>query len=609
MELPAIQNDDLTGTVLVERFHITGKLGQGGMGAIYTAHDSVLARDVAIKTIARTNLNDQELMRFQREAKAASTLKHPNVIQMLDFGVLESGQPFMVMELIQGLSLAELIKAKGPQSPFFSLQIIEQVANGMSAVHKSGIIHRDLKTGNIMLLTAGMLTNQPLIKILDFGIAKSLGSESQVNTFTKAGQIFGSPNSMSPEQARGEPLDHRSDIYSLGCIAFELLTGRPLYLGETVMDVVTQHLNGPAPRLWEVSDIPFPAELERLVAHMVLKDKEERFQTMQEVIKNLREVYAEIPDESPSSASIVDSADAIELVADSRDLRLNTKFLVSSAVAAMLVLASSIYYIITMFKPAPTITPSVMTPFKTHIESSQTDLKIVDAVHTESAFANFAVNHSGRVTERLKGLLAIANQTRTYDLILLQSQLVPGDAKLIAKLDPYKINLSLCAGVTEDLFKELSKVSRLEMINISRVKGLTPKAMSYIAKLPRLTTLIVSGCDLTDEHLKAMKDIKSLRYIKLSKNKKITVKGLHYLGGKSRSILVVADQPSVVLMASAERDKLKNEFNLEVEKATDDGPDEITEKTLEKFSGFAIDKYFDPLDGSMKNRGAKNSLP
>src|SRR5689334_15680178 len=116
MESPINPIDDLTGTTLLERFHITGKLGQGGMGSIYTALDSILARDVAIKTIARTNLNDQELMRFQREAKAASTFSHPNVIQLLDFGVLESGQPFMVMELIEGIPLNRLIADKGPQS-------------------------------------------------------------------------------------------------------------------------------------------------------------------------------------------------------------------------------------------------------------------------------------------------------------------------------------------------------------------------------------------------------------------------------------------------------------------------------------------------------------
>src|SRR5581483_3737987 len=150
-EPPLLNSLDLTGILLAGRYRAGAKLGEGGMASVYQGVDEVLDRGVAIKTVPRTNLSDVEVLRFQREARTASTISHPNLVQMLDFGLLDSGQPYMVMELLNGLSLDVLVSSHGPQRMERVFDIIEQIATGMSAVHRAGIIHRDLKASNVML--------------------------------------------------------------------------------------------------------------------------------------------------------------------------------------------------------------------------------------------------------------------------------------------------------------------------------------------------------------------------------------------------------------------------------------------------------------------------
>jgi serine/threonine protein kinase len=592
MERQENQNDDLIGMTLAERFLITGKLGQGGMGEIYTAHDSILARDVAIKTIARTNLNDTELIRFQREAKAASTLKHPNVIQMLDFGVSEHGQPFMVMELIQGISLAELLNQRGPVSPHFVLQIIEQVADGMIGVHKSGILHRDLKTGNIMLLQAGLLTNQPLIKILDFGIAKSLGPAEQVSTLTRAGQIFGSPNSMSPEQARGDDLDQRSDIYSLGCIAFELLTGRPLFTGDSVIEVVTKHLEEPPPRLWEVSNRKFPMELERLVAHMVLKDPAERYQSMEEVLKNLREVYSVINiGEAYVDKAVQTDAEFDALPEPSSTTRIKTGGLIATVIAATGVFAACVWFLVNNSLTDHRI--EVTSHAKRTIDLQSESLLLVDTINGQKDDLNFVMNHSGRVTATLEKMVA-AKRSKS-DLMLIDSELRPEDAALIAKLSPGFVNLAGCTGVSNKFLKELSKIPSITVLTLNRVKSLTPESLAQLSNFPRLVLVSVANCDLTDAHLKALGRCKKLGWVRLSENKKITLAGIKHLGGKRFNVEVTTDNPSVMVMKEAERKVLKDKYKISVVHL-EALPEEMSLKNMGRIGGLAMDNLFGPVD-------------
>jgi len=554
---PPTQLDDLTGKTLVERYHIHGRLGQGGMGAIYTAHDDILDRDVAIKTVPRNNLNDVELVRFHREGKAASTVRHPNVIQMLDFGVLETGQPFIVMELIKGISISQLLKERGPQSALFTLQILEQIAEGMSAVHKSGIVHRDLKTSNIMIVN---LDTIPLVRILDFGIAKSVAGEEQTSTVTRAGQIFGSPNYMSPQQIRGESLDQRADVYSLGCIAFEMLTGRTMFEGETVMELVTKHLNEPAPRLWQVGEQTYPMELERLVAHMVAKSTDERFASMDVVIENIRDVRT-VLEERLEQERLAEKVSANKQATDEelrKRNRLSAQLLLSGALVAVglsiAVMNGVVHPMLKKEQEIVKVAPAKIenNRRKERLDRSQSSLAFLELGDQTAGDMGVLMDQSGDSTLALNN--ALKRGGRRAHIILLNSKVTLEDASKIVLLNPTKLNLRRCVGVNDAFLQEVSKAKAIQMIDLDLCKGISPKGFRYLSSLPKLTTLFVRGCDLTDAHLKEIGQTSSLLQLFIERNHQVTLKGVERLGGKVLPVKIVVDQPNLYLL-SAEKQK------------------------------------------------------
>jgi eukaryotic-like serine/threonine-protein kinase len=217
--------DPLIGSVFAERYLIDSVLGLGGMSIVYKAQHSLMNRTVAIKMLHRSLKEDTlALERFRLEAQAASSLNHQNVITVYDFGISPTGEPFFVMDCIEGESLENLIDRKG-RVPFMrAIAIFKQVCDGLEAAHKKGIIHRDLKPANVILMKREDGTE--MVKLVDFGIAKLLpqGGKQQ-QQLTKTGEVFGSPIYMSPEQCLGRELDTRADIYALGCLMYEAVAG------------------------------------------------------------------------------------------------------------------------------------------------------------------------------------------------------------------------------------------------------------------------------------------------------------------------------------------------------------------------------------------------
>jgi len=566
--------DSLIGVTLVERYHIKSKLGQGGMGSVYTAHDDVLDRDVAIKTVPRTNLNDIELVRFHREGKAASTIRHPNVIQMLDFGLLENGQPYMVMELINGVSIADLLAAEGPLEPDLALKVVEQVASGMVAVHKEDILHRDLKTNNIMLTNLG--SKDMLVRIVDFGIAKTHSHDAETSALTKAGQIFGSPHYMSPEQIRGDELDNRADVYSLGCILFEMLTGQTLFAGETVMEVVTKHLSDPVPRLWEVTEEKFPMELERLVAHMVAKERDERFGSMDEVIEYIAEVK-EVVDEDMEQKRIA-AAEAARQQAETgvfKKRQLDKRVIVAGMAAALMFLAGSIWMVVnalTQNKPPAVEKQNRVDQKKRHksLESAEFEFSVLDK--TPDLNFRLGVNHSGTATPALQKLvlthpkLSEADKEK-FDLIFIDSKFVPSDVKLIAKLKPARLQLDGCTGVDEKMLAEIAKIQSIASISLNMTHGLSPSALAQLSALPRLVSLSLDDCDLTDAHLQAMSKIQTLCWISVRNNLHVTTSGIAKLGRKQLPMTVVVNQPPLLMTSAEKQLDLRKKYNIVLEQS------------------------------------------
>jgi len=291
----------------IGKYTIVAKVGEGAMGEVFKAHDPVLNRHIAVKTIVSTlDQHDDLRQRFQREAQSAAQLNHPNIVSVYDFGD-DQGQIFMAMELLEGADLRELIRARKPLTLDEKLRLMEQVCDGLGFAHAKGIVHRDLKPGNIHVLP------NKQVKLMDFGLARLASSD-----MTKSGLILGTPNYMSPEQVQAKRVDARSDIFSLGAVFYELMTYQKPFGAESIhatMFKVVQCERDPL-RKW-VPDLPQPVVA--LIDKALQKDPEKRFQNASEVREALRAVRQQIGSASASMTTNM-SADLQEtVVADASD--------------------------------------------------------------------------------------------------------------------------------------------------------------------------------------------------------------------------------------------------------------------------------------------------
>jgi len=259
-------NDEI-GHLLRGRYKITDIIGEGGMGVVYEAWDTQVERKVAIKLVRSDTTTDRKFVtRFRRELEITSQLRHPSTIRVFEHGELEDGRPYMVMELLTGESLADRLE-RGHIPEMEALQVARQVAESLSEAHEHGVFHRDLKPDNIFIETVGV---SKVVKVLDFGIAGGVDA----TRLTQAGEVFGTPQYMSPEQCNGLPLDHRTDIYSLAIILFEMIEGRPPFSAETPMATMLKHVRAKVPTMRYASK-----ETARVVALGLRKDRGKRIQT------------------------------------------------------------------------------------------------------------------------------------------------------------------------------------------------------------------------------------------------------------------------------------------------------------------------------------------
>jgi serine/threonine protein kinase len=267
------------GTLIAHRYEILSPLGKGGMGVVYKAHDKVLDETVAIKVLRPDVARSPDMAkRFMAEIKLARRVRHRNVCGIHEYGD-EGGLRYISMEYIEGVDLRQMLRTGGPLLVPAALDIAIQTADGLQAIHDVGIVHRDLKTPNIMRDTKGF------VRLMDFGIAKQMGTE----TGTATGVVLGTPEYMSPEQARGQRLDVRSDIYSLGVVIFEVLTGDVPFRGETALATVMKHLHDPLP-FDEPRAAGIPELLHDVLNRALAKDPEDRYPSAEGLARSLREV-------------------------------------------------------------------------------------------------------------------------------------------------------------------------------------------------------------------------------------------------------------------------------------------------------------------------------
>ena len=280
------------GKVLDGKYRLDSFLSQGGMGAVYKATHVMLGKTVAVKLINPELVTSADVVRrFQREARAATALNHPNIVAVFDLGQTAEGTLYIAMEFVNGPSLKAVISGGGPMAPARTVTLMRQIGSALAVAHRNKIIHRDLKPQNIML--ARTEDGQEIAKLVDFGIAKTFDEATQL---TMAGDAIGTPHYMAPEQAAGQPVDARSDLYSVGIILYEMLSGEVPFNDTSAPAILIKHLQEiPVPPSVKNPSVAIPAELEAIALKCLEKNPAARFQTADELCAALEHAAAAIP--------------------------------------------------------------------------------------------------------------------------------------------------------------------------------------------------------------------------------------------------------------------------------------------------------------------------
>lgn len=290
-----VGDDPLLGMVVEGRYKIQSVIGQGSAGTVYRAVQELIGREVAIKVLHEYLVSDDEFIkRFHQEAKASSRLTHPNIITIYDFGVIPDGdRPYIAMDLLVGTPLSDLLAQVEYLPMPEAVPIFIQVCSALGEAHRQGVVHRDVKPENIVLVERSGQKLFPMV--VDFGIARIV-EESEAVKITRTGTVCGSPTYMSPEQCTSSKVDHRSDIYSLGVVIFETLTGEVPFHSDELVRVMAMHLSDPPTPLNQVKDgLVFPDKLEEVVYRALSKNPDQRFQSMEEFAEALEESVKEPP--------------------------------------------------------------------------------------------------------------------------------------------------------------------------------------------------------------------------------------------------------------------------------------------------------------------------
>jgi serine/threonine protein kinase len=296
-EPASTEYDRLVGETLDGRYFVQRKIGEGGMGVVFAARHAVIERPLAIKVLKREVMRDTAtIKRFVQEAKAASRIGHPNIVDVTDFGTTPDGMTYSVMEYVDGMTLSRAIKEGAPMTSQRAIRIAQQIGRALGAAHDKGIVHRDLKPENVFLIDRE--ERRDFVKIVDFGIAKvqPLEGKSEGPRLTRVGSVFGTPEYMAPEQAAGRSdTDGRVDVYALGTILYEMMTGRtPHKSDSTVRTIAMQMLDPITPPSQVRPDLAIPKPLELAIMKALAKKREDRYQTMGELVVALDEVTQQI---------------------------------------------------------------------------------------------------------------------------------------------------------------------------------------------------------------------------------------------------------------------------------------------------------------------------
>lgn len=462
------------GSTFADRYEIQAVLGEGGMGIVYKALDTNLDIIVALKVLLE-GLKDETLVRFQREAKLSGQLDHPNIAKTFDFASTESGTSYLVMQFIQGVTLSDFIEKSHLEVDDY-LTIFEQICSAMAHAHSKGIIHRDLKPGNVIVSETEDGIN---LSIVDFGIAKQLDEQS----ITQTGVAIGSPPYVSPEQVRGVDVDHRTDIYSFGCLMFKLLTGDPPFKGETILETLNFHISEPAPKLSEQTEETFPSEFESIIERCLKKEADNRPQSFDELLNEFETIADPEDDREIEDSQELDKDDTAQSTA-AQDKKSNI-WVIGTICIILLVLPLSLYAF--------------------GIFGSNDGSKKSDSILPTTSAPRHRINISSLDKDKCE-----ASNIRDEHIEELKQKIMKNP-----EVHRLHINLGVLSGVG---LNKLANIKKLDTIKFRNTK-ISGRGFEVLSQMPQLTDLEFYNTPISAQDIEKLQSLPDLQYFKLHRLK------------------------------------------------------------------------------------------
>lgn len=539
----------------VTRYKPLKELGSGSSGRVYLARDMMLNKLVAVKTLQQ--LTGDQLISFQEEAKATSLLNHKNIVKILDFGAIESGIPYMVLEYIPGLSLFKQLERHRNLPWQTTVDIFIEICRALDYAHKEGVMHRDVKPSNIIFHTADDGTVE--VKLIDFGVAQ-VGALGERELELQGRTIVGTPHYMSPDQARGQTFTSQSDIYSLGCVMFESLTGAPPFSADSPLELLRLHAEAKVPSAKARSDQDLPVDLDKLIARCLEKDPGSRPASMAEILEELNSIKAKAILARAESEVSKENPSSINSDVHKRQKSLS-KFSIMTGLIATLSIAigASLLYLNGSFRKEKTpLTPVQKKPPPVVGEEMESFRKGPEL----SADDSFLMHHFSEIhADDLKKLDLSKVQIVQFDFCSIEDKEV---LRILARCPNLsRLLLPGARNLTADKLKEFvteyktinDRVLPIRTIDLNN-SDIAPGTLKYLEELPTLRVCILDKTAISDQDMLSLSKL-PLEQLTIEQTK-LTDRGLAYLEQVRSLRLLRCENNSMVSRAALEKFKKAN---------------------------------------------------